>query len=71
MSKFKGRSSRKGEKIFAQIRTSDLTELFQCSKRTLWRWVRLGRLDPSSLTDIIEKYNNPWMLDKRSLPVDT
>jgi hypothetical protein len=62
----------KGERIFLKLRTSDLCRLFYCSPDTLRRWIRLGRIDPRSIEDIIEKYNNPNVLDKRrSLPVDT
>jgi hypothetical protein len=59
----------KGERIFLKVRTSTLCELFNCSPDTLRRWIRERRLDPSSLIDIVEKYNNPHMLDhRRSTP---
>ena len=53
------------EKIFIKVRTSDLCNLFNCSKETIRRWRVQGKLNPHSLEDVIEKYNDPSGLDKR------
>ena len=52
-------------KVFLKVTTKELAELFEVTRRTIRRWVRLNRLDPTSLTDIVEKYNDPRALDKR------
>jgi predicted site-specific integrase-resolvase len=59
----------RGERIYNKVRTSDLCRLFNCSTQTLMRWIRQGRLDPTKLEDIIEKYNNRGMLDRRTLRI--
>ena len=55
----------KNERIYIKIQTSELCELYKCTPDTLRRWVRLGRLDPTSLVDIVDKYNNRWKIDGR------
>ena len=57
----------KADKILAKVRTSDLADLFGVSKRTIARWRSLGKLDTSSIVDIIDKYNNKAQLDGRTL----
>ena len=52
-------------RVYKKVRLSDLVLLFKRKPSTIQRWIRLGLLDPSSLTDIVEKYNNPQSLDKR------
>lgn len=51
--------------VHLKITTPLLSRLFKCSERTIWRWIKLNRLDPSNLLDIIDKYNNPQHLDYR------
>ena len=55
----------RGEGHLGIVTYSKLATLFGCSHRTVRRWVQIGRLDPSNLLDIIDKYNNPDQLDHR------
>ena len=55
----------RSEKIHIKLRTSDLCSLFNCSRDTLYRWIRLERLDATDIRDVIDKFNNPNQLDKR------
>lgn len=59
-----GRSLNSGQ-ILLKVRYAHLARLFNCSNWTVKRWVRLKLLDPTSLLDIIDKYNNRWKLDGR------
>jgi hypothetical protein len=51
--------------VYCKITLQTLAELFQVSYRTIHRWIKQERLDPYSLEDIINKFNNPHYLDKR------
>jgi len=53
------------DRVWLKLKTRDLAKLFNVSNETICRWARLGKLDPHSLLDIIDKYNNINMLDKR------
>lgn len=53
------------EEILVKIRYSTLARLFNCRKSTVMRWKKQGKLDPYSLEDIIDKYNNREKLDYR------
>ena len=53
------------EKIFCAITYTDLERLFSTNRRTIQRWIQKGVLDPTDILDIIEKYNNPSLLDRR------
>lgn len=55
----------RGEKIYCQVRISDLSRLFNRKAQAVRKWIKKGYLDPSSLKDILEKLNDPSMLDKR------
>ena len=54
-----------GYKCYKKITVIDLAELFNVSKETIRRWIKLKRLDPTSISDIIEKLNNRALLDYR------
>ena len=53
------------EHTHLEITYSVLANLYKVSIITVRRWVSRGKLDPSDLLDIIEKYNNRELLDKR------
>jgi hypothetical protein len=59
---------RKRRVCLHKITIDDLTSLFKVAEPTVRRWIRLGRLDPSNLLDIIDKYNNRHLLDHRRKP---
>lgn len=46
------------------ITYKDLADLFEANTRTIGRWVSTGRLS-LNLKDIIHKYNNRHLLDRR------
>ena len=56
-----------GEKVWMRVRTSHLCDLFDCTPRTIRRWVKLGKIDPTDLEGIISAYNNRALLDKRRI----
>ena len=58
----------RGETTHAKITYSTLADLFGVRVNTVRMWVYKGKLDPSNLLDIIEKYNNRYMLDGRISP---
>ena len=51
--------------VFLKVTVSVLAGLFKTTESTIRRWIRLGKLNPESLLDIIEKYNNRFLLDAR------
>jgi len=53
------------EKIWLRVRTSTLAKLFNVNKRTILRWIRLGLINPKDMLDIVNKYNNRHLLDRR------
>lgn len=55
----------RGKKVLLKLNYSHLAELFSRSEGTVKYWVSLGLLDPTSLEDILEKKNSPWLLDRR------
>ena len=55
----------RGEQVLLKVTYSELANLFKVSTHTVKKWTYLGKLDPSNLLDIIEKYNNSSMLDRR------
>jgi hypothetical protein len=75
MSHFEGKPWRKGydprrwtggsRRVFVEVTTRELAQLLEVTEETIRRYIRSGRLDPYSLADIIDKYNNRHLLDKR------
>lgn len=59
------RFSGKKPVVHISITTPVLAKLFNVKEYTVHNWIRNKRLDPSNLLDIIEKYNNPHLLDRR------
>ena len=55
----------RGENIFLKITKQILADLFSVNKQTIQRWIRESKLNPYSMQDIIEKYNNKHLLDNR------
>ncbi len=53
------------EHTLIKLKRSHLVKLFGVSKFTIDRWIRLKLLNPYSLEDIVDKYNNRYKLDKR------
>ena len=58
------RGGRKDE-IFIEVTCSRLAELFNRNRRTIYRWIKENKLDPTNIIDIIDKFNNPHKLDRR------
>jgi len=53
------------EKVYTKVTVSEIAHLFGVSKYTVKHWIWTGRLNPTSLIDIINKYNNRYLLDRR------
>lgn len=51
--------------VFLKITVPCLASLFGACEETIRRWIRSDKINPTSLIDIIEKYNNRSLLDKR------
>lgn len=56
---------KRGQEIHCKITYSKLAELFGVQESTIRRWRSQSRLDTTSLVDIVHKYNNRYLLDKR------
>lgn len=52
-------------KVYMKITVQSLSLLFGVSQRTISRWIQKGKLNPRSLKDIIDKYNDRSKLDYR------
>jgi len=63
--------NRRKEKIWFKMTYSVLEKIFAAPRFTIQSWVRKGLLDPTNPFDIIDKYNNPWKLDRRKKPLAT
>ena len=50
---YRGRS----DTVYMKITTGCLSDLFQVNKRTILRWIKKKRFDPSNIRSIIEYYN--------------
>jgi len=57
--------TKKGEKVWLRITYTHLEKLFSRDRMTISRWIADGRLDPTDIFDIIEKFNRPSLLDRR------
>jgi len=55
----------RGSKILATCTCEDIANLFEVSKWTIYRWAKEGLLNPNDFKDIVYKYNNRHLLDKR------
>lgn len=58
----------RGQTVHLKITYTILANLFGVEINTVRHWVSKNKLDPSNLLDIIEKYNNRSLLDKRRKP---
>ena len=58
----------RGQRVHLKITYSILAEVYGVSISAVKRWVYERLLDTSNLLDIIEKYNNRHLLDKRRKP---
>lgn len=65
----KKRSARRGERIYFQVRTSDLCQVKGISAACLRRDIRLGRLNLASLEDIIRWVNKPRIRSNKGKPL--
>lgn len=45
------------DKVHLKLRTSDLCNLFNIKKRTLYNWIKTNQLDPTNINCIIQLYN--------------
>ena len=53
------------ETTHLKITYSVLADLFDVKVDTVRKWVYYDKIDPSNLLDIIEKFNNRHLLDRR------
>ena len=66
MSSLEEENMSRGPWIHLKVTTTVLSKLFNKQPSTIRRWIREGRIDPTSIEDIIDKFNNPSKLDYRS-----
>jgi len=50
---------------YVKIYAKDLAELYNIPKKRIYYLIKKGQLNPYSLEDIIDKYNNPHKLNKK------
>ena len=55
----------KRRKIYCKITKPQLADLFSVPESTITSWIQHKKFDPSNLKDIILKFNNRFLLDKR------
>lgn len=48
-----------------------MAKIFNTSPRIIKRRIYRGLLDPTDIFDILDKYSNPWKLDRRRKHVET
>jgi len=62
---FNGSTARRGPGVYIKITISELCKLFNRKESTIRKWIYSKLLNPYDLKDIIHKYNNPHLLDRR------
>jgi len=55
----------RNKKVYCKITKPQLSDLFEVPETTITGWIQHGNINPYSLTDIIYKYNNRHLLDRR------
>lgn len=60
---------KRGERIYCKVTTSDLCKIHDISTASLLRDIRLGKLNPSSLNDIIKWATSPRIRSNKGKPL--
>ena len=53
------------QRPYFSIGRPELAELFNVKPCTISKWIELKKINPFDIKDIIDKYNNRSLLDKR------